>query len=451
MDRRDFLKKSAVVATAAAGTAVLGSCVAKKKSAPEKAELGEMTYRSDAKFGDKVSVLGYGCMRWPMKEENGEKVLDQDQINRLVDHAIANGITYFDTAPVYHSGLSERATGIALSRHDRSKYLIATKLSNFDARTHSREASMAMYENSFKELQVDVIDYYLLHSLGADIEGFNKRYIDNGMLDFLMEERENGKIRHLGFSFHGDAKSFDYYLSLHQKYHWDFVQIQMNYLDWKYAVQNNPRNCNGTYLYNELEKLGIPVVIMEPLLGGRLAKVPQAIADRFYQRDPSKSVASWAFRFCGSFPGVMSALSGMTYMEHLEDNLGTFCPLDPLTDEDFQFLDTVSKLMMEYPTIPCNDCKYCIPCPYGIDIPGILQHYNKCVNEGSIAADKMDPEYRKARKRYLTTYAKAIPDMRQADKCIGCNQCVPKCPQSIDIPKQLRRIDRYVENLKKEA
>lgn len=447
MDRRDFLKSG----IAAAGTMALASCAGSNSGNIQSQELGEMTYRTDPKFGDKVSILGYGCMRWPMKEENGEKVLDQDMINRLVDHAIANGVTYFDTAPVYHSGLSERATGIALSRHDRSEYLIATKLSNFDPRTHSREASMAMYENSFKELQVEVIDYYLLHSLGADIEGFKKRYIDNGMLDFLAEEREKGKIRHLGFSFHGDAKSFDYYIGLHQKYHWDFCQIQMNYLDWKYATLNNARNCNGDYLYGVLEQLGIPVVIMEPLLGGRLAKVPEAIAERFFQRDPSKSVASWAFRFCGSYPGVMSTLSGMTYMEHLEDNLKTFCPLDPLTEEDFQFLDTVSKLMMEYPTIPCNDCKYCIPCEYGIDIPGILQHYNKCVNEGSIAADKMDPEYRKNRKRYLSTYAKAIPDLRQADKCIGCGQCVPKCPQSIDIPRELRKIDRYVENLRKDA
>lgn len=446
MDRRDFLKSG----VAAAGYMTLASCAEAGKDKNQQ-EHGEMTYRSDASGEDQVSILGYGCMRWPEKKnEDGSKAPDQEMVNQLVDHALANGINYFDTAPVYHSGQSENATGIALARHNRSDYYIATKLSNFDPRTHSREKSMEMYENSFEYLQTDYIDYYLLHSLGGDIEGFNNRYIKNGMLDFLVQEREEGRIRHLGFSFHGDAKSFDYYLNLHHKYHWDFVQIQMNYLDWDYATQNNPRNCNGRYLYGELEKMGIPAVIMEPLLGGRLARVPEAIADRLQEREPSQSVASWAFRFCGSFPGVMSVLSGMTYMEHLEDNLATYSPLKPLSEEDFQFLDSTAKLMMEYPTIPCNDCKYCIPCPYAIDIPGLLQHYNKCVNEGSIAADRMDPNYRKARRKFLTSLDKTIPQLRQADKCIGCKQCVPKCPQSIDIPKELRRLDRYVEKLKRD-
>lgn len=445
MDRRDFIRNTAVAASAAA----LASCTGgnSAKSAGSEEVKGGMTYRTMT--GDNVSLLGYGCMRWPMKEEDGVKVPDQDMINFLVDKAIAEGVTYFDSSPVYHSGLSERVTGIALSRHERSEYLVATKLSNFDPKTHSREASMDMYHNSFKELQVDYIDYYLLHALGGDYAGFQARYIDNGMLDFLMQEREKGKIRFLGYSFHGDKKAFDYYLSLHEKYHWDFVQIQMNYVDWSYAVQNNKRNTNASYMYERLTELGIPVVIMEPLLGGRLARVPQQIADRLMEKDPSQSIASWAFRFCGTYPNVMSVLSGMTYMEHLEDNLKTFSPLDPLTVDELSFIDKTAKLMMEYPTVPCNDCKYCIPCPYGIDIPGILQHYNKCVNEGDIAADRMDPEYRKARRRYLSTYAKAIPDLRQADKCIGCGQCSPKCPQSIDIPHELRKIDRYVENLRR--
>ncbi len=449
MDRREFIKGSAVVA----GAATLASCapgVFKKKSSHNEAQDGEMTYRTDARFGDKVSVLGYGCMRWPNIEgTKGDENLDQDMINTLVDKAIEKGVTYFDTAPVYHSGLSERVTGIALSRHKREEYLIATKLSNFSPANQSREASMRMYENSFKELQVDYIDYYLLHSLGSNYEAFENRYIKNGMLDFLMEEREKGRIRHLGYSFHGDRKAFDYYLSMHEKYHWDFVQIQMNYIDWKYAVQNNKRNTNADYMYEQLTQRGIPIVIMEPLLGGRLARVPQPIVDRMMEYDPSRSVASWAFRFCGTYPGVMSVLSGMTYMEHLEDNLHTFSPLEPLSEEDLAFLDHTAQLMMEYPTIPCNDCKYCIPCPYGIDIPGIFQHYNKCVNEGSIAPDTMDPNFRKARQKYLSSYGKAVPDMRQADKCIGCGQCLPLCPQSIKIPTELRKIDRYVENLRK--
>lgn len=448
MDRREFIKGGLAVA----GAAAAASCIGTGSNTDTTTAEGTMTYRTQPRTKDQVSILGYGCMRWPMKvEDDGSKVLDQDMINTLVDKALEKGVNLFDTSPVYCGGLSEKVTGIALSRHDRSEYLVSTKLSNFDPRTHSREASMAMYNKSFSELQVDYIDYYMLHSLGADRKNFETRYIDNGMLDYLLEEREKGKIRHLGFSFHGPIDAFEYYLSLNDKYHWDFVLIQMNYVDWNYAYLSNPRNANARLLYEAIEKMGIMCFIMEPLMGGRLANVPQTIAEKLQEREPSRSVASWAFRFCGTHPGVLSVLSGMTYMEHLEDNLKSYSPLEPLSEDDLTFLDQTARLMTEYPTIPCNDCKYCIPCPYGIDIPGIIQHYDKCVNEGAVAPDKMDPNYRKARRRYLSTYAKAIPDLRQADKCIGCGICVPKCPQSIDIPKELRKIDRYIEKLRKDS
>ena len=187
---------------------------------------------------------------------------------------------------------------------------------------------------------------------------------------------------------------------------------------------------------------------MEPLLGGRLSKVHDHIVARLKQREPESSVASWAFRFAGSFPGVLTVLSGMTYMEHLKDNLHTYCPLKPLADEELNFLYDTADLMMQYPTIPCNDCKYCMPCPYGIDIPGILLHYNKCVNEGNIPEDAQADNYRKARRAFLIGYDRSVPKLRQADHCIGCNQCSPHCPQGIDIPTELHRIDRFVEQLK---
>lgn len=190
-------------------------------------------------------------------------------------------------------------------------------------------------------------------------------------------------------------------LSEHDRYKWDFVQIQLNYLDWRYAKQINERNTNAEYLYGELEKRGIPAVIMEPLLGGRLSNVPNNIVARLKQREPERSIASWAFRFAGSFPGVLTVLSGMTRMEHLQDNLATYCPLDALTDEEFAFLQQTADLMMQFDTIPCNDCKYCMPCPYGLDIPAILLHYNKCLNEGNIADNVQDENYRKARRATL--------------------------------------------------
>ena len=343
-----------------------------------------------------------------------------------------------------------RGVVVALSRHPRDKYYIATKLSNFARETWSREASIAMYRNSFRELQVDYIDYMLLHAvgMGGGMEEFENRYIKNGILNFLVEERKAGRIRNLGFSYHGDIRVFDYLLSRHDEYKWDFVQIQLNYLDWKYAKQINPSNTDAEYLYGELEKRGIPAIIMEPLLGGRLSNVPSSIVAKLKQREPERSVASWAFRFAGSKPGVLTVLSGMTRMEHLEDNLRTYCPLKPLTDDDFHFLQQVATNMMEWNTIPCNDCKYCMPCPYGIDIPSILLHYNKCLNEGNIIDDDTDDDYRRARRAFLVGYDRSVPKLRQASHCIGCNQCSPHCPQRINIPHELHRIDAFVERLK---
>lgn len=410
----------------------------------------QMTYRVNPKTGEKVSVLGYGCMRWPtVPDGNGEEVIDQEAVNALVDTALAHGVNYFDTSPAYCKGFSERATGIALKRHPRDSYFIATKLSNFAPETWSREASVRMYNNSFKELQVDHIDYMLLHAIGmGGMEALHGRYLDNGMLDFLAGEREAGRIGNLGFSYHGDIEVFDYLLSQHDKYKWDFVQIQLNYLDWKHAREINPRNTDAEYLYAELEKRGIPAVIMEPLLGGRLSKVHDHIVARLKQREPQRSVASWAFRFAANQPGVLTVLSGMTYMEHLLDNLRSYCPFKPLNDEEVQFLYDTADLMMQYPTVPCNDCKYCMPCPYGIDIPGVLTHYNKCVNQGNVPESRQAENYRQARQAFLVGYDRSVPKLRQADHCIGCNTCVSHCPQGIDIPAELARIDGFVEHLK---
>lgn len=439
--------------TAATGCVPKGRSVAPgdgMASAPSEIPTDQMTYRINSSTLDKVSLLGYGCMRWPTihgGSHDGE--LDQETINRLVDYAIEHGVNYFDTSPVYCQGLSERVTGIALSRHPREKYYIATKMSNFAPTVWPREASIAMYHNSLKELQVDYIDYMLLHSVGqGGMESLENRFLKNGILDFLLEERAAGRIRNLGFSYHGDVEVFDYLLDNHDKYHWDFVQIQLNYVDWKHAKEQNPRNTNAEYLYGELHRRGIQAVIMEPLLGGRLSNVHDHIATKLKEREPERSVASWAFRFAGTWPGVLTVLSGMTYMEHLQDNLRSFCPLDPLDDDELAFLEETAQQLLRYPTVPCNDCKYCMPCPYGIDIPAVLLHYNKCVNEGNVPASSQDPNYRKARRAFLVGYDRSVPALRQASHCIGCGQCVPHCPQNIKIPHQLHRIDHFVEDLK---
>ncbi len=453
INRREFLKRLGI-GTSLTGLTLAGCKNAEKAvSSSSEVKEGEMTYRINPKTGDKVSILGYGCMRWPTKPvengEEGEEEIDQEMVNRLVDTALENGVNYFDTSPAYCRGKSESATGIALKRHPRESYYIATKLSNFAPQTQTKEGLIAKYNKFFKELQTDYIDYLLLHAVGGGgLDNLNKRYIDNGVLDFLLNEREEGRIKNLGFSYHGDIEVFDYLLSKQDEYKWDFVQIQLNYLDWKKSKDEEPLNVNAHYLYDELAKRNIPAVIMEPLLGGRLAKVPDNIANRLLQRNPEESVASWAFRFAGTYPDVLTVLSGMTYMEHLEDNLHTYSPLDPLSEEDLEFLQETADIMKQYPTVPCNDCKYCMPCPYGIDIPAILLHYNKCVNADNIPASSQSPKYAQARRAFLVGYDRSVPKLRQASHCIGCNQCAPHCPQEIKIPEELHRIDSYVEKLK---
>ena len=440
ISRRDFIK------AAGAGALALGTAACKpgsgRRSDPAAGTSEGMPLRTNPNTGDKVSILGYGCMRWQMIQgPDGRQIVDQDSVNELVDYALANGVNYFDTSPVYLQGQSEAAAGIALSRHPRNSYYLATKLSN-QSGDPSFERSVQMYRDSFKNLQTDYIDYYLIHIV-RDGNDWRRRAVDNGMMDFPVREREAGRIRNLGLSVHPSRSGFDEVMTYHEKYHFDFCQIQMNYVDWY--------DGDAEYLYNELDKRGIPVVIMEPLLGGRLSSVPKVVADQFKEREPDASVASWAFRFCGSKPRVLTALSGMTYMEHLHDNLKTVLNFKPLTDEEMDFLKEAAGLIKNYPLIDCTNCQYCMPCPYGIDIPTIFKHYNSCVNDGYIAQSTDQKDFKKLKKIYLTTYDKAIETVRQADHCISCNQCSPHCPQHIRIPQELRRIDQYVESLKQET
>ena len=456
ISRRSFLKVFGAGTVATAAT--LAGCKKTNKAEEQATEeyknqveppVGKMTYRINPTTKDKVSLLGYGMMRLPTMVDNPDE-FDQDMINKQVDYAIEHGLNYFDTSPVYCQGKSEHCTGIALHRHQRNEYFVATKLSNFNPDYHSHEKAVEMYRNSLKELQVDYIDYYLLHAVGGSMAEFEKRYVDNGMMDFMMEERKAGRIRNLGFSFHGKQEVFDKILALHNKYHWDFVQIELNYLDWNYADEISNGNVDASYLYEELQKKGIPAVVMEPLLGGRLAKLPQYIVNELKKFDPQKSVASWAFRYAGSYEGVLTVLSGMTYMEHLKDNLLSYCPLVPLKESGMRSLDRgIADRIAGLENIPCNDCKYCMPCPYGIDIPAIFVHYNKCKNEGTLPYGIGDPNYREHRRKYLISLERVVPRDRQPDHCIQCGQCEPHCPQNIRIPRELRKIDEMIEELRR--
>ena len=233
MNRRKFLQKLGLGAAVMAMNPL--DVLAGETRKPQTIESGnaqnQMTYRVKHGSGDKVSLLGFGMMRLPDNQED---------INRLVDYAIAHGVNYFDTAPMYKGGKSEAMTGTALHRHPRDKYFVATKMSNQrDESLWQIDEARKMYEKSFRELQVDYIDYYLLHSVGGGgMDNLKARFLDNGLLEFLLKEREAGRIRHLGFSYHGDVSVFDFLLDHQDEYHWDFAQIQMNYLDWRHASLN---------------------------------------------------------------------------------------------------------------------------------------------------------------------------------------------------------------------
>lgn len=386
--------------------------------------------------GKPISLLGFGAMRIPTKPGSSE--FDAALFNEYVAELLAGGVTYFDTSPAYCRGESERLLGNALAASGaaREKYILATKLSNFAEAQFSLEKVKAMFASSLKNLRTSYIDNYLLHSLGGgDGMGlFRRRMLDNGAIDFCLEQRAAGIIRNLGFSFHGKRKVFDWCLEHHDKYKWDFVQIVINYVDW--------RRGEAKALYEALAAKKIPVVVMAPLQGGRLARYNWALANELVPRDPKASLAKWALRFAASRPQVMTVLSGMAKMEHIKENLETFTAFKPLSADEEAALFRAADIAARQATIPCNDCKYCMPCPYGLDIPAILSFRNRMKTmEKPLSA-----------RETLAAYEKAIPEsLRRAEHCTGCGRCSPHCPQQLDIPSEIAAIDEWIEELKNEA
>ena len=436
INRREFLRRLGLGAGSAVALMTLKPFDAFAKDEKIKIEDIRMTYRVQHGSGQQVSLLGFGMMRIPDS---------QDEVNQLVDYAIAHGVNYFDTAPMYKGGRSEEMTGIALSRHPREKYLVATKMSNQNSQAWEFDAAKRMYEQSFKKLRVDYIDYYLLHGVGGGgLDNLRSRFLDNGLLDFLLKEREAGRIRNLGFSYHGDVSVFDWLIDNNDKYHFDFVQIQMNFLDWRHASIRGGRrhDADAEYLYNKLDKAGIQCVIMEPLRGGALGKISDDQFNQLKAIRPDDSAARWAFRWVGTYPNVLTALSGMNRMDHLEENITTFSPLDPCTEAEKATLASIADVIAGVPTIPCTTCAYCMPCPFDVDIPGNFAYYNEAVNDHIIPLpDKNAADFAERKKKFLDGYHKRFPDEKTwAHSCQDCEACLPKCPQQIRIPNQMSRI-----------
>ena len=436
MDRREFLRRLGIGAGSAMALMALEPLKVLADDRQETAA-GEnhMTYRVQHGSGKQISLLGFGMMRLPN---------NQDEVDRLVDYAIAHGVNYFDTAPMYMGGQSEVLTGNTLARYPREKFFVATKMSNQNRRLWSFDESKRMYEQSFERLKVDYIDYYLLHSIGGGMDTLKGRFLDNGVLDFLLQERQAGRIKNLGFSYHGDVHDFDWLLDHQEQYHWDFCQIQMNFLDWRHASIRGGRrvDADAEYLYSKCEKTGVQCVIMEPLRGGAFGRMAKELTDQLKAVHPDDSPARWAFRWVGSYNNILTVLSGMNRMDHLEENIKTYSPLDPCTEQENQLLAQIADQMSGFPTIPCTTCEYCMPCPYGVNIPGNFAYYNEAVNEHILPLpDPSADNYAERKQLFIDGYHKALPDENTwAKKCQDCEECLSKCPQSIRIPNQMARI-----------
>ena len=413
------------------------------KEAPAGSKVDTRTWD---KMGETLSMLGLGCMRLPTLSGGGggfgrRQALDQNAVNAMVDYAIEHGINYFDTAPAY--GESEVVTGKALSRHPRSSYKIATKISNMGGGSPTLAAGKQMFETSLKNLQVDYVDFLLLHNL-QNMAGYNSRFRDNGLFDWLLEQKKAGRIKHLGFSFHGSNADLPGLVDL---YDWDFVQIQLNYVDWKDmagrgAAQNST---SSEYLYNYLVGKGIPVLVMEPVKGGALASVSDGVAAVMRERHPDLTPAANALTFVGSLPGVMVTLSGMSNMEQLKENVSVFTDFKPFDDKEMAFMQTVADLYKSKGQIPCTACAYCMPCPAGVNIPGNFKAFNSA-SDALTAADASRKDVADKRKTFLKMYNDLDKGSR-AESCIGCNACLSKCPQHISIPQHMQRISELASKM----
>ena len=405
----------------------------------EAAEGSKIDTRHWAKMGETLGMLGLGCMRLPTLSGGGggfgrNAPLDQEAVNAMIDYAIAHGVNYFDTAPAY--GESEKVTGKALSRHPRKSFKIATKLSNMRGRA-TLEAGKEMFETSLKNLQTDYVDFLLLHNL-QNMNGFNSRFRDNGLFEWLKEQKAKGRIRHLGFSFHGTNADLPGLVDL---YDWDFVQIQLNYLDWKDMSAGwggNAGTTSSEYLYNYLVGKGIPVLVMEPVKGGQLASVNDNIAAVLKERHPDLTPAANALSFVGSLPGVMVTLSGMSNMAQLKENVSLFTGFKPFDQQEHDFMLNVADLIKSKGQIPCTACAYCMPCPFGVDIPGNFKIFN-AESDALLSPDAKDRDVVEKRKSFVKKYM-AQPEAARADACIGCKACLTKCPQHISIPQHMERI-----------
>jgi len=380
-----------------------------------------MLTRKNQKNGDELSILGFGCMRFPTKAGG----LDEPRAIAMIRDSIEKGVNYFDTAYIYHAGKSESILGKALSGGYREKVKIATKLPSFLVKT--MDDTKKIFAKQLTRLQTDYIDYYLLHML-TDKPSFD-RLAELGVMSWLEELKKKGSIRNIGFSFHGGKTDFEQIITA---YPWDFCQIQYNYMD-----ENNQATRAGLMLASGM---GIPVMVMEPLRGGKLVThLPQEVSKAFKDFNKDRSPAEWALRWIWNHPEVNVVLSGMSDENQIADNIRIASEAAPntLTPEEIAVFDRVKKVMQEKTKINCTACGYCMPCPAGVDIPACFSHYN----------DKYLTNDKSVRSRYFQSLGALSAKPAYASKCIGCGKCESHCPQNIAIRQQLKLVSKEIEGL----
>ena len=375
-----------------------------------------MEYRKFGNLGFEVSTFGIGCMRLPLEVQadgtTDPSKIDEEEAIKMIRHAIDNGVNYLDTAYFYHEGNSELIVAKALKDGYRDRVKIATKLPVWLAKTY--EDFEKLLDEQLAKLEVEYIDFYLLHALSKNRWEEIKQL---GVLDFLDKAVASGKIKYPGFSFHDELSVFK---DIIDSYNWKMCQIQLNILDENYQA--------GVEGMRYAASKGIPVVIMEPLKGGRLAhSIPQDVKDQWAQSEVKRSPVEWAFRWLYNFPEITVILSGVSTMEQLNDNIDIFSKAAP-NSMDCKELELVKKVKELYESkikVGCTSCNYCMPCPSGVDIPGVFGLYNNYSIYGGLS-------------EFKDKYQDFIKDNKDASQCVECGQCEPECPQHISIIDKLK-------------
>ncbi|MBP0959015.1 MAG: aldo/keto reductase [Oscillospiraceae bacterium] len=369
--------------------------------------------------GKKLSALGMGCMRLPVTDEKNSSI-DKSATREMIDYAIKNGVNYFDTAWGYHDGESENIVGEILSEYPRDSFYIATKFPGYDVSNITKVEEI--FEEQLKKCRVDYFDFYMFHNV---CESNIEEYLDRqyGIYDYLMKQKENGRIRHLGFSTHGTLDTMKRFIDAYGK-DMEFCQIQLNWIDWKMQ--------NAKAKVEMLKGQGIPVWVMEPVRGGKLATLEEEYANELKTLRPDATPAEWSFRFLQSIPEVVVTLSGMSDMKQLIENIATYGEEKPLSEKETEKLFSVADAMTSKTTLPCTACRYCTThCPMELDIPNLIDLYNEHVYSGG---------------GFLAPMAiGSLPDDKKPSACLSCRACEAVCPQNIKISEMM---SDFVEKLK---